>query len=382
MQSVGESYIQMEIFFFDGLKKNLEAKFMDIKITKATELKDKPKNDNELGFGKIFTDHMFTMEYDKEKGGWQQGEIRPWANLELSPAACSLHYGQLIFEGLKCYYTENGLQMFRPRKNFERMNTSAERMCMPPVDIDYVMEGLKELLKIEKDWVPKTVGTSLYIRPTMVATEPFLGVHPSTQYIFYIILCPVGAYYASGFSPVKIMVEDKYVRASVGGVGSAKTAGNYAASLKSAEEAMEKGFTQVLWLDAAERKYVEEVGTMNMMFKIDGSVITAPLTGSILPGVTRDSVINILQQKGIPVKEEKLAIDELIKACEEGRVEEAFGTGTAAVITPVGSITYKDATHEINNFKVGPLAQELFDELFAIQYGQREDPYGWIEKVD
>src|SRR6056297_3607718 len=343
---------------------------MDIKITKAETLKEKPKSDDELGFGNIFTDHMFIMEYDKSKGGWQQGEIKPFAPLELSPAACGLHYGQLIFEGLKCYHTEDGLQMFRPDMNFKRMNRSAERMCMPEIDVEYVMNALKELLKIEKGWVPKTKGTALYIRPTMIATEPFLGVHPSEQYYFFIILCPVGAYYASGFNPVKIKVEDEFVRASVGGVGSAKTAGNYAASLKSAEKAKEEGYTQVLWLDAQERKYVEEVGTMNIMFKIDGKIITSPLTGSILPGVTRDSVLKILKKKEIEVEEKKLSIDELIEAAKNGGLEEAFGTGTAAVITPVGSISYKGESYEINDFEVGDLTQELYDELTGIQYGE------------
>ena len=266
---------------------------VEIKITKAAKLKPKYTDESKLGFGKVFTDHMLTMLFDKAKGGWGPIEIKPYGNISLDPAACGLHYGQLIFEGLKCYSTAKGLQMFRPRKNFERMNKSALRMCMEPVNTDDVLKGLKELIKLDADWIPKSKGTSLYIRPTMVAIEPFLGVHPSTQYLFYIILCPVGAYYATGFAPVKIMVEDKYVRASNGGVGDSKTAGNYAASLKSAEEAMAKGFTQVLWLDAQERKYVEEVGTMNMMFKIKDEVITPPLGGSILPGVTRDSVIQI-----------------------------------------------------------------------------------------
>lgn len=354
---------------------------MEIKITKATKLKVKPKDESQLEFGKIFTDHMFIMKYT-QKEGWHDPKIIPYGPLPLDPAASGLHYGQLIFEGLKCYSTKNGLQMFRPQKNFERMNNSAERMCMPRFDSDLVLKGLKELLKIDADWVPKSKGTSLYIRPTMVATEPFLGVHPAHELLFYIILCPVGAYYASGFAPVKIIVEDKYVRAVVGGVGDSKTAGNYAASIKSAEEAMAKGFTQVLWLDGKERKYIEEVGTMNIMFKIGDEVITPPLTGSILPGVTRDSVIQLLKAKKMKISEKRITIDEVIAAAEKGELKEVFGTGTAAVITPVGSLTYKDKTYTIGDFKVGPLTQQLYDELTAIQYGEKADPFGWIEKVD
>ena len=309
---------------------------MDIPITRNEEPKEKYTDESTLGFGKIFTDHMLLMYYDQENG-WHDMEIKPYGPLALDPAASGLHYGQLIFEGMKCYRTAEGeLQLFRARKNFERMNRSAEQLCMPTVDIDMVMEGLKELLKIDADWVPHTKGTSLYIRPTMIATEPFLGVHPPHKLLFFIILCPVGAYYATGFAPVKIIVEDKYVRAVLGGVGEAKTAGNYAASIKAATEAEEKGFTQVLWLNGAERKYIEEVGTMNIMFKINGEVFTPPLLGSILPGITHDSVIALLGNKGIAVREERLTIDDLIEAAQNGTLEECWGTGTAAVITPVG----------------------------------------------
>jgi branched-chain amino acid aminotransferase len=353
----------------------------DIKITKAKTLKPKPTDETKLGFGKVFTDHMFVMLYDTKKGGWHSPEIKPYSNFSIDPAACGLHYGQLIFEGLKCYRTKNGLQLFRPQKNIERMNKSADRMCMPQLDADFVLKALKELIKIDADWVPKTRGTSLYVRPTMIATEPFLGVHPSNEYIYYIILCTVGAYYQSGFAPVKILVEDKYVRAVEGGVGEAKTAGNYASSLKSAVEAEKKGFTQVLWLDGRERKYIEEVGTMNMMFKIKDEVITSPLTGSILPGVTRDSVIQILKDKKLKISERKLSIDDVIKAAQEGTLLEAFGTGTAAVITPVGSITYKGKEYIINNNKIGPLTQELYDSLTALQYAEKEDNHGWIVKI-
>jgi len=254
-------------------------------------------------------------------------------------------------------------------------------MCMVRIDPDFVINALKELITIDQRWVPHSEGTSLYIRPTFIATEPFLGVHPSTEYLFYIILCAVGAYYATGFAPVKIKVEDKFVRAALGGVGFAKAAGNYAASLKSAEVAAEEGYTQVLWLDAQERKYVEEVGTMNQFFVIDGTVITSPLTGSILPGVTRDSVIQICKSEGISVEERNLSIDEVIKAIDDGKMDEAFGSGTAAVITPVGSLGYKGKEYKINDFKVGELTQRLYDTLTGIQWGKIEDKYGWTTKV-
>ncbi len=352
---------------------------MDIKITKSQSLHEKPKDESKLGFGRILTDHMLIMEYKDEK--WGPMEIKPYSKLELDPACCSLHYGQLIFEGLKCYRTEKGLQLFRPRDNFQRMNQSADRMVMAQMNIDEVMIGLKKLLEIDQDWVPHSEGTSLYIRPTMIGSEAFLGLHPSSEFIFFIILGPVGAYYSEGFSPIKIMVEDKYVRAVEGGVGYAKTAGNYAASLKSAVEAEKKGFTQVLWLDGKQGKYVEEVGTMNMLFVIEGKVVTAPLKGSILPGITRDSVIKILKKKGVPVEERKLSIDEVIESINNKTLTEAFGTGTAAVISPVGSITYKNITYNINDNKIGNLTKELYDELTGIQWGKIEDSFGWIEKL-
>ncbi len=359
---------------------------MELKITKSSAERDPPP-DNELGFGTLFTDHMFLMRYDEQKGGWYEAEIKPFEDLCLSPAACGLHYGQLIFEGLKCYHGKDGLNLFRADQNLARLNRSARRLCMAEIDEGFVLDGLKQLIRLDSKWVPKTKGTALYIRPTLVATEPFLGVRPSTQYLFFIILCPVGAYYASGFNPVKIMVENKYVRASIGGVGDAKAAGNYAASLKSAEEAKKKGYTQVLWLDAQKRKFIEEVGTMNIMFVFQGEdgepeVVTSPLTGSILPGVTRDSVLTILKSWGIKTTEKKLSIDELIAAAQEGKLLESFGTGTAAVVTPVGSITYEDKTYTINDFKVGSLTQKLFDELTNLQYCEKEDQYGWIEMID
>ncbi len=357
---------------------------MEITIKKAgpDQLKPKPEDESKLGFGNIFTDHMFLMDFDRPKG-WHSPRIEPYGDLSLDPAAMALHYGQEIFEGLKAYRgKDNGIYLFRARDNFIRMNRSAARLCMPEMDVDFVLEAMKQLILLDQDWVPRSQGTSLYIRPTMLATEPHLGVRPADQYLFFIIIGPVGAYYKEGLNPVKIYVEDFYVRAAIGGTGEAKTAGNYAASLLAAEKAKEKGFTQVLWLDAAERKYVEEVGTMNMFFVIDDEVITAPLTGSILPGITRDSVIQIVKSWGIKFSERSLAIDEVIEAAKSGRLKEAFGTGTAAVISPVGQITYKDEDFIIADGKMGELSQKLYEEIVAIQYGEKQDPYGWVERIN
>ncbi|MBW2066325.1 MAG: branched-chain amino acid aminotransferase [Deltaproteobacteria bacterium] len=352
------------------------------KTVEKDQMKPKPTDESKLGFGDIFTDHMFLMNYKKGKG-WFDPRIEPYGDLCLDPAAMALHYGQEIFEGLKAYRgKDGGIYLFRARDNFERLNRSAARVCMPGVDIDVAMEGMKRLVLLEQDWIPHSEGTSLYIRPTMLATEPHLGVRPAEEYLFFIIVLPVGAYYKEGLNPVKIYVEDKYVRAAVGGTGEIKTAGNYAASLLAAEEAKKKGFTQVLWLDAAERKYVEEVGTMNMFFRIGEGVITAPLTGSILPGITRDSVITILKDWGVKVSERSLSIDEVIHAAEDGSLKEAFGTGTAAVISPVGQITYKDKDYIVAGGEMGKLSQRLYKEIVAIQYGEKEDPHGWRERIN
>jgi branched-chain amino acid aminotransferase len=356
---------------------------MGIKVTPATpdQLKEKPKDESKLGFGDIYADHMLIIDYEKGKG-WFNARIEPFGNLHINPAAMALHYGQLIFEGLKAYRGQDGsIYLFRARDNFARFNRSATRLVMPEVDMDLVMDGMKKLILLDKDWVPHSEGTSLYIRPTMLASEPHLGVRPATEYLFFIIIGPVGAYYPEGLNPVKIYVEDRYIRAAVGSTGEAKAAGNYAGSLLAAEEAKEKGFTQVLWLDANERKYVEEVGTMNMFFVIENEVITAPLTGSILPGVTRDSVIHMVKDWGMKMSERSLSIDEVIAAAKDGRVNEAFGTGTAAVISPVGQITYRGEDHVVAGGKMGELSQKLYDEIVAIQYGEKEDPYGWREKI-
>ena len=354
---------------------------MEIKVIQSGQLKEKPSDESALGFGQIFTDHMFLVDYDDRKG-WNNARIEPYHPLDLDPAAVVLHYGQEIFEGLKAYRCkDDSINLFRPRDNCRRMNKSAQRLCMPELEEEIAIEALKKLITLDREWVPKTEGTSLYIRPTMIATEAFLGVRPATKCLYYIIIGPVGSYYKEGLNPVKIFVEDKYVRAVVGGIGEAKTGGNYAASLLATEEAKKKGFTQVLWLDGCEKKWVEEVGVMNMFFVIDDVVLTSPLTGSILGGITRDSVIRILQDWGMKVKEKLVSIDEVVSAAESGRLKEAFGTGTAAVISPVGQITYKDKDYSIAGGKMVELSQRLYDEITGIQYGERPDPYGWVEKI-
>jgi branched-chain amino acid aminotransferase len=357
---------------------------MDIKVIKAkrNRLKEKPGDEANLNFGDIFTDHMFLVDYEEGKG-WFDPRIVPYGDFNIDPAAMGIHYGQEIFEGLKAYYGKgNGIYLFRPEDNIRRFNLSASRVCMPNIDPVIFLKGMTSLILLEKGWIPKSRGTSLYVRPAMLATEPHLGVRPARKYLFFIILCPVGAYYKEGLNPVKIYVEDKYVRAAIGGTGEAKVAGNYAASILAAEEAKKKGFTQVLWLDAAQRRYIEEVGTMNMFFVIENKVITAPLTGSILPGITRDSVIHLVKDWGLKVSEQSLSIDEVIEAAKDGRLSEAFGTGTAAVISPVGQITYKGEDHVVAGGEMGKISQRLYNEIMAIQYGDKEDPYGWRVRIN
>ncbi|MDD3814997.1 MAG: branched-chain amino acid aminotransferase [Desulfocapsaceae bacterium] len=355
---------------------------MEIGLEKASQeqLKQKPAQDS-LGFGAHFTDHMFLMKWDRQNG-WHDAKICPYHNFSLDPAAMVFHYGQAIFEGLKAYKGEKGqVYLFRPQDNIERMNTSALRMCMPRLPLEKVFKALKALIYLDRDWIPTVAGATLYIRPTMIAVEPALGVRPAGEYYFFIIMCPVGAYYPEGFSPTKIYVTDKYVRAVKGGVGHVKTAGNYAASIMAAEEAHKAGYTQVLWLDACERKYVEEVGTSNIFFMINNELVTPPLGGSILPGITRDSVIQLARKWGVKVVERPVAIDEVIEASIDGSLTEAFGTGTAAVISPVGELCYKDKKYVINSGITGLMSQRLFDELQAIQNGQQEDPFKWITRV-
>lgn len=355
---------------------------MDIQVDRVTEKEAKLKPDQDaLGFGKYFSDHMLVMCYTEAKG-WHDAKIQPYRNFSLDPAAMVLHYGQAIFEGMKAYRAKDGgIYLFRPADNIERMNRSAARLCMPQLPVDEVVVALKELLRLDQDWIPSAKGATLYIRPTMIATEAALGVRSAKEYRFFVILSPVGAYYPEGFNPVKIYVTDKYVRAVPGGVGNIKTAGNYAASIMAAVEAQQAGFTQVLWLDAVERRYIEEVGTMNIFFVIGEELITPPLSGSILPGITRDSVIHLAKEWGLAVMERRISIDEVLAAQEKGSLKEIFGTGTAAVISPVGSLHYKGRDFLINNGKTGVLSQRLFDEIQAIQYGAKEDPYGWVTKL-
>lgn len=352
----------------------------NIKIEKTTAPKQKPDQNN-LAFGHHFTDHMFIMEYTEGKG-WHDPAIIPYQPISLDPSTMVFHYGQAIFEGLKAYKTKDGrVLLFRPKKNMERVNISNDRLCIPPIDVDFAIEAIKTLVDIDRDWIPEAEGTSLYIRPFIISTDPYLGVRPSKTYKFMIILSPVGAYYPEGINPVKIYVETKYVRAVKGGIGYAKTPGNYAASLKAQVEAQERGYTQVLWLDGVERRYIEEVGTMNVFFKINGEVVTPSLEGSILAGITRDSTISLLKHWNIPVVERKIAIDELYEAQAKGTLEEAFGTGTAAVISPIGELNWDGNIMMINNGQTGELSKRIYDTITGIQSGTVEDEFGWTVEV-
>lgn len=336
-------------------------------------------DENQLGFGIHFTDHMFLMDYEHGKG-WHDPRIVPYGPIMLDPAAACLHYAQEIFEGLKAYRGVDGkTRLFRAKDNVKRLNRSAVRMCIPELDEGIALNAIRELVKVDERWIPASKGTSLYIRPFIFANEPFLGVRPAKKYIFCIILSPVAAYYKEGFSPVKIYVTDKYARAAKGGTGEAKAAANYAASLMASEEAKAHGFTQVLWLDAAEKRYIEEVGTMNIFFAFDDALVTPSLSGSILAGITRDSTIKLALDWGLKVEERPVTIDEAIEKAQQGRLKECFGTGTAAVISPVGSLHYKDKDYVINGATTGKLAQKLFDELTGIQYGERPDHNQWTE---
>lgn len=353
----------------------------EIRIEKTAAPKQKPADQSKLGFGQIFTDHMFIMDYTAGKG-WHDPRIVPYGPLSLDPATMVLHYGQAIFEGLKAYKTKDGrILLFRPEKNMERINLSNERMCIPPIDVEFCVEAIKTLVDVEKDWIPTMEGTSLYVRPFIISTDPFLGVRASNTYKFIIILSPVGAYYPSGINPVKIYVENDYVRAVRGGTGFAKTPGNYAASLKAQDVAHKKGYVQVLWLDGVERKYIEEVGSMNVFFKINGEVVTPSLEGSILPGITRDSVIQLLKSWGVRVSERKISVQELYDAHAAGTLEEAFGTGTAAVISPIGELNWNENKITIAEGKIGEFAAKLYDTITGVQNGRIEDRMGWTTEV-
>lgn len=353
----------------------------NIRIERTTCPKEKPAADNPLKFGTIFTDHMFVCDYI-EGQGWVDPRVIPYQPLSLEPACMVFHYGQEMFEGLKAYRSEDGRTlMFRPDKNIERAARSNKRLCMPEIPKELFMEGLQAVVGIDKDWVPTKPGTSLYVRPFMIATDPFLGVRPSNTYKFMIILSPVGAYYESGLDPVKIWIEDEYVRAVKGGIGEAKTGGNYVASLSAQVKAHDEGYAQVLWLDGVHRKYIEEVGAMNIFFKINGVVVTPELNGSILPGVTRQSAIDLCKMWGVPVEEKRISVDEIVEAAKSGAMEECFGTGTAAVVSPVGELRYENEKMVIGGGAIGPVTQRIYDTITGIQLGKIEGPEGWVVEI-
>lgn len=354
---------------------------LNISITRTQTPKPKPEPGQKLGFGKIFTDHMFEMDYDPDRG-WHSPRIVPFGRLSLSPACMIFHYGQEMFEGLKAYRAQDGrILLFRPEMNARRANASNRRLCIPPLPEEDFLAAVEALVRLDADWIPAQEGTSLYIRPFIIATDEFLGVAPSRTYRFLIILSPSGAYYESGIAPVGIWIEDEYVRAVRGGMGFAKTGGNYAASLIGQEKAHEAGYAQVLWLDGVERRYIEEVGAMNIFFKINGVVTTPTLNGSILPGVTRDSVLRLCESWQIPVQERRIDVQELVQAARDGTLEEVFGTGTAAVISPVGRLRYQQEVMTIGGGSIGPLTRRLYDTLTAIQWGRTADPFGWQHPV-
>ncbi len=354
---------------------------MEIKITKTTTPKQKPADQSTLGFGKYYTDHMFIMNYD-EGQGWHDARIVPYGPISLDPAAMCLHYGQEVFEGMKAYKTEDGgVQLFRPEKNMARLNVSNERLCIPLIDEAFCVEAIKKLVEVDQDWIPTQPGTSLYIRPFIFAIDPHVGVHPAKHLMFVVILSPVGAYYPEGLNPVNIYVEQKYVRAVKGGMGFTKTAGNYAASLKAQDEAEKIGYTQVLWLDGVERKYIEEVGTMNVFFIIGDEVVTPELSGSILAGVTRMSVVELLKSKGYKVSERRISIDELYAAHDNGTLKEAFGTGTAAVISPIGTFEWNGKKITVGDGGIGETSQMLYDTITGIQCGKIKDEFNWVQKI-
>jgi branched-chain amino acid aminotransferase len=357
-----------------------QERIMEIKKSLTFGSRLKETDFSRLVFGETFSDHMFVADY--ANGRWVSPRIVPFGPMEVSPGNCAMHYGQIIFEGLKAFRAaDGGVNLFRPDRHCERLNRSAARLCMPRVPVELFMEGLEGLVKTDNGWVPRERGCSLYVRPFMFASDNFLGVKVSQGYRLMIITCPVGAYYKEGMDPVSLVTSGKYVRAARGGLGEAKTPANYAASLLPAEEAKKEGFSQVLWLDGSARGNIEEVGTMNIMFVIDGEIVTPRLNGSILPGVTRDSVLRLAGDWRIGIRQRRISIRELTDASIEGRLTEAFGTGTAAVISPVGSISHERETYRINGGGIGPLARKFYDEITAIQYGEKPDIYGWCRRI-
>ena len=353
---------------------------MKIAFEKAENLKPLVAEEK-LGFGKVFTDHMFVMDYEEGKG-WHNARIIPFGYISLHPASTVLHYGAEIFEGLKAYRrADGGVQLFRPMENIRRMNRSAERMSLPEIDEELGMQILTEFVKTEERWVPKSFGTSLYLRPFMFGNDESLGVHAVHRATFMLIASPSGSYYAEGINPVKIMIEKEDVRTVRGGTGYAKCGGNYAASTRAGERAAKKGYSQVLWLDGVERKYIEEVGAMNVMFKIGDEIVTPMLTGSILPGITRMSCIEVLKSKGYKVSERLLSVDELLGALKDGSLKEAWGCGTAAVVSPIGKLAFGEEEYEVGGGKIGEVTQDLYDTLTGMQWGKTEDTFGWITRV-
>ena len=354
---------------------------IDIKIEESNNKKAKPDPNEDISFGTIFTDHMFVMDYEESKG-WINPRIVEYRDFSISPAALVFHYGQTMFEGMKAYKTDDGRTvLFRPQKNIERANNSNKRLCIPEIPEEDFLQAIMELVKIDEEWIPTKKGSSLYIRPFIIATEPTLNVKPASQYKFMIILSPVGAYYKEGLNPVKIWIEDEYVRAVRGGIGEAKTGGNYAASMLSQEKAHEAGYSQVLWLDGVEHKYIEEVGAMNIFFIISGKIVTPMLNGSILPGVTRNSVIELCKDWGYEVEERKVSADEIYEAAKNNTLEEVFGSGTAAVISPVGTLKFGDEVFEINNNNIGDISQKIYDTITGIQTGKEKDKFNWVVQV-
>jgi branched-chain amino acid aminotransferase len=355
---------------------------MEIKITKTTNPKARPQDESKLGFGRVMSDHMFLMDYN-EGQGWHDARIVPYGPLELDPSSMVLHYAQEVFEGLKAYrWADGSIHLFRPEENARRMQRSNERMCIPAIPEEDFVQAVKALVRVDADWVPHQEGTSLYIRPFVFATDCHLGVHASESYLFCIILSPSGSYYPNGIDPVDIYVESHDVRAVRGGTGYTKCGGNYAASVRAGAEAEKAGYAQVLWLDGVERKYIEEVGAMNVMFKVDGKVITPALTGSILPGITRMSCLELLRSWNIPVEERLITAKELFDAADNGKLEEAWGTGTAAVISPIGSMRWEDRNAVVNGGKIGALSQKLYDTLTGIQWGKVADSFGWVTGIE
>lgn len=354
---------------------------LTIRYEKTVHPKPLPKPENPLTFGTIFTDHMFIMDYEEGKG-WYDPRIVPYAPIALEPSAMVFHYGQAMFEGLKAYKAQDGrILLFRPDENAKRANSTNERICIPTIPVEDYLQAIKAIVKMDEAWIPTKPGTSLYVRPFVIATDPFLGVRPSFTYQFMIILSPVGAYYPEGLNPVKIWIEDEYVRAVVGGLGEAKAGANYVASLKAQVKAHEEGYSQVLWLDGVERKYIEEVGAMNIFFKIDGVVVTPMLNGSILPGVTRKSCIELCKSWGYPVEERRISAQELFEAAKSGALEEVWGTGTAAVVSPVGHLRKGETVVKIADGGIGPLSQKLYDTITGIQLGKIEGPEGWVVEI-